>query len=127
MVESKTRLARDIEPREKPTGGKNRTREATRNATNILDEVAAAADKAAVADVATVNAASEMIATKATRATVELAGEMSVATVADRKAISSQIALRGVKNVDSAARWATCRRCVKRRPGGNRAPDAGKF
>ena len=59
---------RDIEQRRKPTRGKNRTREATEDAINILD-------KAAVADVATVNAAAEMIATEATKATTEIAGE----------------------------------------------------
>ena len=89
MAESKPRLAKDIEPREKPTRGKNRTREATKDATNIMDEVAAATNKAAVADVTTVNAALEMIATKETKATAELAAEMSVATATKIRAISS--------------------------------------
>ena len=99
----------DIEPRRKPTRCRKRTREATKDATNILDEVEAVADKAAVADVIAVNVGAEMIATEATTATAETARVTSRATAVGRRATSSQNAQREVKNVDSAARWAICR------------------
>ena len=109
MVERKINLVRDINPRRKPTGGRNRTRGATEDATIILDEVAAAADKAVVADVAAVNAGAETIATEATRTTAKTVGATSPAIATGKRATSSRNAQRRAKNVDSVERWAICR------------------
>ena len=97
MVEQNQNQVRDTNQRPRPTGGRLQTREATEDEIKLRDEVAAAADKAAVADVAGETAGADMTARGVTRVPMETTGAKSLATSAARRATSSPSAQRRAK------------------------------